>query len=145
MAILLQGCYETLPLQEGPAPTMAGVQLVLNDKGRDELSTKMGSAVDRIEGTITAQNSSTYTIAVSEVYTLGGSTAKWSGESVTIAKEGTGGYRIHRFNETRTIVLAVAITAAVVVFFATSGLVGSGGGNSPTSPTQPGQTQLIHP
>jgi hypothetical protein len=145
MAILLQGCYETLPVQEGPAPTMAGVQLVLNDKGRDELSTKLGNAVDKVEGTITGQNSTTYTIDVSEVYTLGGPSAKWSGEAVTIAKEGTSGYRIHRFNETRTIILAAAITAAVVVFFATSGLGSSGTGNGPNTPPNGNQTQLIHP
>src|SRR6185437_13463650 len=73
MAILLQGCYETLPLQEGSPPETAGVQLVMNDKGRVEVSTMLGGEVDKVEGTLVAQNSASYTLAVSQVYTLGGS------------------------------------------------------------------------
>jgi hypothetical protein len=136
MALLLQGCYETLPMQqEGPAPTMIGVQLVLNDKGRDEVSNVLGSAVDKVEGTITSQTSTSYTIAVSQVYTLGGPSSKWSGEAVTIAKEGTSGFRVHQFNKTRTIVLAAVITAAIVVIFVSAGLVATGTGGAPTSPS----------
>jgi hypothetical protein len=118
--------------QEGPAPTMIGVQLVLNDQGRVEVSNTLGSAVDRVEGMVTAQTSTTYTIAVSEVYTLGGSSSKWSGEAVTIAKDGTSGFRVHQFNKTRTIVLAAVITAAIIVIFVSAGLVANGTGGPPT-------------
>jgi hypothetical protein len=113
------------------------VQLVLNDKGRVAVSDKLGSAVDKVEGTITAQNSDSYTIAVSQVYQIGGNTSKWNGEPVTIAKEGTMGYRIHRFNQKRTVVLAVAIVAAVTVFLVTTGLKGSGTGDSSSGPGGP--------
>jgi hypothetical protein len=140
MAMLLQGCYETLPLQEGPPPATAGVQLVLNDKGRDEVSTTLGSAVDRVEGTIIAQNSSSYTIAVSDVYTLGGGSSKWSGEKVSIAKDGTTGYQVHRFNSTRTVVLAAIITGAAVAFLVGAGLRGSGVGSQSGPSPQPGLT-----
>jgi hypothetical protein len=126
LALLLQGCYETLPLQQGPPPTAAGVQVVLNDKGRVAVSDKLGSAVDKVEGMITSQNQDSYTIAVSEVYQMGGNSSKWSGEPVTIAKDGIVGYQIHRFNQTRTVVLAVAVTVAAVVFLVTVGLKGSG-------------------
>ena len=132
LALLLQGCYETLPLQQGPPPATAGVQLVLNDKGRLAVSEKLGGAVDRVEGMITAQNSDSYTLAVSEVYQLGGNSSKWNGEAVTIAKDGTVGYQIHRFNQTRTVVLAVAIVVATVVFLTTTKLIG-GGSDQPTT------------
>jgi len=138
MAMLLQGCYETLPLQEGPPPSTVAVQLVLNDKGRDEISSMLGGAVDKVEGTVIAQNSSSYTMAVAEVYTLGGTSSKWSGEKVTIAKDGTRGYQVHRFNATKTVIVAAAITAAAVVFLVSSGLRGSGGGPPSGPPIQPG-------
>lgn len=140
MAMLLQGCYETLPLQEGPPPATAGVQLVLNDKGRDEVSTMLGSAVDRVEGTLIAQNSGSYTMAVSQVYSLGGSSTKWSGEKVTIAKDGTTGYQVHRFNPTRTVVLAAVITAAAVAFLVGVGLSGTGAGPQDVGIGHSGQT-----
>jgi hypothetical protein len=140
MAILLQGCYETLPLQEGPPPATAGVQLVLNDKGREEVSAMLGSAVDRVEGTVIAQNADSYTLAVADVYTLGGTSSKWNGEKVTIARDGTRGYQVHRFNQTRTIVLAAIITGAAVVFLVTVGLKGFGVGSQGGPGNHSGQT-----
>jgi hypothetical protein len=117
------------------------VQLVLNDKGRVAVADKLGNAVDKVEGTITAQNSDSYTIAVSQVYQLGGASSKWSGESVTIGKEGTTGYQIRRFNQQRTVILAVAIVSAVTVFLVTTGLKASGSGSPPgDGPGQPGQS-----
>lgn len=142
LALLLQGCYETLPLQQGPPPATVTVRLVLNDKGRIEVSDKLGSAVDKVEGMLTAQNSDSYTIAVSEVYQLGGNSSKWNGEAVTIAKDGTVGYQIHRFNQTRTVVLAAALAAAVVVFLVSAGLKGSGSGD--TSSGGSGSTGQTH-
>ena len=127
LALLLQGCYETLPLQQGPPPATVSLQLVLNDKGRVAVSDRLGSAVDRVEGMLTAQNSDSYTLAVSEVYQIGGNSSKWNGESVTIGKDWTDGYRIHRFNQTRTIGLAVALSAAFVAIIVGAGLKGSGG------------------
>ena len=142
MALLLQGCYETLPLQQGSPPASVGVQLILNDKGRVAVGDRLGSAVEKIEGTITAQNSDSYTIAVTQVYQIGGNSSKWNGEAVTIAKDGTDGFRIHRFNQTRTVVLAVAIVVAVTVFLVTVGLKAGGTGDS--SSGLPGSTGQTH-
>jgi hypothetical protein len=102
------------------------VQLVLNDKGRVEVGSQLGSGVDKIEGTLTGQDADSYTLAVSQVYQINGNSSKWAGESVKVAKDGTTGYNIHRFNKTRTLILVAAITAAAVVFLLTTGLVGSG-------------------
>jgi hypothetical protein len=119
--------------------------LVLNDAGRSAVSGRLGNAVDKVEGVLTAQNADSYTLAVSEVYQFGGISSKWNGEPVTIAKDGTVGYQIHRFNQTRTVVLVVAITAAVVVFMVTTKLVGSGSDQTSTSGCPTCQTQRIHP
>jgi hypothetical protein len=128
-------------MQEGAPPTTSGVQLVLNDKGRLDVSGKLGSAVDKVEGTLIAQNSDSYTLAVSQVYQLGGTSSKWSGEQVTILKDGTIGYQVRRFNQTRTIVLAVALTGAAVALLASLGLKGSGTGDlTRNSGAQTGQT-----
>ena len=119
-----------MPLQQGAAPAAAGVQLVLSDKGRAEVEGKLGSAVDKVEGTIISQNSDSYTIAVSQVYLLRGGSSKWNGEQVTVAKDGVTGYQLHRYNQTRTVVLAVARTTAAVVFLASIKLIGGGSDQS---------------
>jgi len=128
LALLLQGCYETLPLEQGAPPVAAGVQLALNDKGRVEVASTLGSGVDRVEGMITSQTSDSYTLAVSQVYQLGGASSKWNGEPVTIPKDGTVGYRIHRFSQQRTVILAVVIVGAAVGFLLSVKLLGNGSG-----------------
>lgn len=136
----MQGCYETLPLQQGSPPSTVSVQLVLNDAGRAAVSVKLGSAVDKVEGMLTAQNADSYTLAVSQVFQLGGNTTKWNGESVTISKDWTVGYQIHRFSKARTIILASAIAAAVIVFLVTARLNGSGGSSDDGGIKSTGQT-----
>jgi len=116
-------------LEQGAAPATAGVQLVLNDQGRVEVANKLGTGVDKVEGTLTSQTSDSYTLAVSQVYQLGGASSKWSGEPVTIRKDGTVGYQIRRFNEQRTIILAVVLAGAAVGFLLTVGLKGNAAGD----------------
>ncbi len=125
-ALLLQGCYTTLPLEQGAPPTSVEVQLLMNDKGRLDVSQKLGSAVDKVEGVVTAQTSDSYTLAVSRVFQIGGAVSKWNGEVVTISKDGTNGYQLHTYSKSKTVILAVAITAAVVLFLVSVKLIGNG-------------------
>jgi hypothetical protein len=120
-----------LPLEEGAPPTAVTVQLTMNDKGRLDVSQKLGTAVDKVEGVITAQSSDSYTLSVSRVFQLGGNTSKWNGESVTFFKDGTTGYQIHRYSQTKTIVLIAAITVATVLFLMSVKLIGSGSDTNP--------------
>ncbi len=111
----------------------------MNDKGRLAVADKLGGSVDRVEGVVTAQNSDSYTISVTDVYQLNGNSAKWEHESVTISKDGVEGYKIHRFNQARTVVLAAAVTAALVLFVVTAGIkaTGSSATSGPTGPSGP--------
>jgi hypothetical protein len=127
LALLLQGCYQTLPLQQGVPPGAETVQLVLNDEGRVEVASMLGSAVDKVEGIVTGQNAQSYTLSVSRVMQLNGNTSKWSGEKVTVAKNGVDGYQVYRLNKKRTVMLVIAIVVGAVVVFTSLSLAGSGG------------------
>jgi hypothetical protein len=118
-----------MPLEQGATPTTVAVQLVLNDKGRVAVGDKLGGAVDKVEGMVVSQNSDSYTIAVSRVMQLGGNTSKWNGEQVTIAKEGTSGYQVYKYNQARTIVLVAAIAVGAVALLVSLGLKGGGSGS----------------
>jgi len=61
------------------------VQLVLNDKGRVEVGSQLGSGVDKIEGTLIGQDADTYTLSVAYVYQINGNSTKWAGEQVKVA------------------------------------------------------------
>lgn len=132
LALLLQGCYETLPLQQDVAPSAVTVQLVLNDKGRADVSSMLGTAVDKVEGVITEQDAQSYTLSVSRVMQLTGNTSKWAGEKVTIAKDGMQGYQVYRLSQKKTVILVAALVAGVALVFITASLagfsIGGGGG-----------------
>ncbi len=138
--MLLQGCYETLPLQQGPPPTVETVQLTLNDKGRVTVADKLGTGVSKVEGTIRSQDAQSYSLAVSHVWQQNGSTSTWNGELVSIAKDATDGYQIRRYNKTRTLALVGAITVAVVVFFLSTKLIGGGTDPNKDPGGNPGQS-----
>ena len=131
-SVLLQGCYESLPLQQGAAPAARRVELVLNDEGRVGLRSKLGPAVDRIEGEIVSQDTGSYTISVFHLRQMNGNSATWTGEQVAVAKEYTIGYQLRQLNKARTTFLAAGVTVALFfIFFGKSLNIGGGGPGSP--------------
>jgi len=137
-SLLLQGCYSSLPLQEGPAPTAQRVVLSLNDQGRAALSQQLGTAVDRIEGEILSENEGGYAVSVFHVSQLNGNSATWNGEHVTVAKSQISGFQLRRLNRTRTALLAAGVTVGVVALFFGRSLLGFGGGTDDSGSTGPG-------
>lgn len=134
-SLVLQGCYESLPLRQGTAPTAVRVEFVLNDQGRAALSDKLGPAVQKIEGEVVDQNDGSYVLSVYRVTSFDGNSAAWTGERVNVAKEQTSGYQVRRLSRTRTTLLAAGVLAGVtLVFFGKS--LGIGGG-SETVPGPP--------
>jgi len=143
LALLLQGCYETLPVQQGVPPSVVTVQLIMNDKGRAEVSSMLGTAVNKVEGIITEQSDRSYTLSVSRVMQLNGNTSKWSGEKVTVAKDGVDGYQVYRLSQKRTIILVAALVVGVALVFITASLSGGSTGSTVTNPVTPPQSQRI--
>lgn len=140
-AVVLQGCYESLPLQQGVAPETGRVELVLNDQGRAALSERLGPMVQKVEGQMLSQQADAYTLSVVRVSQLDGNTAMWNGEQVTLLKVHTVGFQVRQLNKARTIGLAAAVTAAVVFVFFGKALTG-GGTDDKTQPPDGGQPVL---
>jgi hypothetical protein len=82
------GCYAYAPLD-----TTTGVQagehvaVEITDRGRAELSDRLGSGVLRLEGTLTQSDSVDLVLNVWRVAHFSGQTERWSGESVRIKRE----------------------------------------------------------
>jgi len=124
----VQGCYESLPLQQGPAPAVERVELVLNDQGRAALAERLGPMVGKVEGQIFSQDDGSYTISVYHVRQLNGTSTTWNGEQVNVRKEHTIGYQIRKLNRTRTAIVAgAAVVGTVLIFFGKELGLGGGG------------------
>ncbi|HVZ48932.1 MAG TPA: hypothetical protein VG916_09125 [Gemmatimonadaceae bacterium] len=127
-ALLLQGCYETLPMQQGVAPVAERVVLTLNDQGRVGLASKLGPAVDKVEGAVQQANADAMDLKVIRVTQIGGSSSLWNGERVSVQKDFIAGYAIRRLSRTRTALLVGGVTVGMLAFiFGKSLLLGGGG------------------
>jgi hypothetical protein len=111
------GCYQYAPLD-----TSAGVQagehvaVDITDRGRAELSDRLGSGVLRLEGTLTRADSSDLVLNVWRVAQISGPTSRWSGESVSLKREYASRVQTRTLNRGRTYLFAGAVGVGFVLF-----------------------------
>ena len=122
------GCYVYPPVVTTPSPG-AELRLDLNDRGRAALGTLVGPAAMNVEGVLKSPPDTAYVLGVTSVTYLRGQANRWSGESLTVAKDYVANTTQRTFSQTRTW-LTVAVAAAAVVALAVSVRL-SGGGNPP--------------
>ncbi len=111
---------------------MAGreVAVELNDRGRLLVGSRMGEAVLRVDGRIVSSSETDVTLSVSRTVLLQGSSVVWTGEEVTIPREGLRGYRVREFSRARTVFLTAGLVLLVGAVVAGFGIIGVlGGGN----------------
>lgn len=133
------GCYKYAPL-DSSAGVQAGehVAVEITDRGRAELSDRLGSGVLRLEGTLTRTDSVDIVMNVWRVAQINGPTSRWSGESVRLRREYTSGMQTRTLNRGKTVMLAGAAVAGVVLFTRQFELFGfSVGGDDEPEPPPP--------
>lgn len=133
------GCYQYSPLD-----TSTGVQagehvaVEITDRGRAELSDRLGSGVLRLEGTLTRTDSVDLEMNVWRVASLRGPTSRWSGESIRFKREYASKVQTRTLNRAKTFAVAGAAVVGIVVFTRQFGLfgfsVGGDGGEEPPPP-----------
>lgn len=137
------GCFSYAPLD-----TSTGVQagehvaVEITDRGRAELSDRLGTGVLRLEGTLTRSDSAELVMNVWRVAQIGGATARWSGESVRFRREYASSVQTRTLNRGKTYVVAGAAVVGLVMFTREFGLLGSwAGGGDDTPPPPPASSR----
>ena len=128
LATALTGCHTYLPPQDQVPVTGREIAVELNDRGRLLVVPQLGEAVLRVHGTLVASTDSTVTISVSRTVQLQGSSALWTGESVTIPVTGVRGFRLREFSQKRSVAMAVGVAGALAVVAPRLKIVGGGNG-----------------
>lgn len=121
-------CHQYLPLQESVPQGRAGesIGVVLNDRGRLLVGDRLGESVDRVVGQLVSDTGSTITLSVSSTLSLRGSHSVWTGEEVSIPKEGIRGYQERQFSRGRTTALSLGLVLAMVAAAGVITLVAGG-------------------
>ena len=128
LATALTGCHTYLPPQDQVPVTGREIAVELNDRGRLLVVPQLGESVLRVHGTLVASTDSTVTMSVSRTVQLQGSSALWTGESVTIPVTGVRGFRLREFSQKRSVAMAVGVAGALVVVAPRLKIVGGGNG-----------------
>ena len=132
------GCYSYVPLD-----TSTGIEagehiaVEITDRGRAELSDKLGSGVLRLEGTLTGTDSVDLVMDVWRVQQVGGPTARWSGETVRFRREYASNVQARTLNRGKTYLVAGAAVAGLIVFSKSLGLFGFSTGGEDSGPQPP--------
>lgn len=127
------GCYQYTPLDTSTG-VRAGEHVAVHftDRGRTELSERLGQGVLRLEGTLTRTDSTEMEMNVWRVAQIGGSTARWSGESVRFRREYASMVLTRNVNRGKTYLVAGAAVVGLVMFTRSFDLFGfSVGGDDP--------------
>lgn len=128
LAAALTGCHTYLPPQDQVPVLGREIAIELNDRGRLLVVPQLGEAVLRVQGTLVASTDSTVTMSVSRTVQLQGSSALWTGESVTIPITGVRGFRLREFSQKRSVAMAVGVAGALAVVAPHLKIVGGGNG-----------------
>lgn len=113
-------CYSYAPLQTAAPAQPKEIGVVINDRGRTLLADRIGALVDRIDGRIVSIDSQNLVMNVYKVTDLRGTASTWTGERVTIPREGILGFRERKLSKLKVLVLVGVAALAIVAVLRTS-------------------------
>ncbi|HEX6944452.1 MAG TPA: hypothetical protein VF128_16110 [Gemmatimonadaceae bacterium] len=137
------GCFQYAPLDTS-SRMQAGehVAVEISDRGRTELSDRLGTGVLRLEGTLTRTDSAELVMNVWRVSQIDGATMRWSGESVRFKREYASRVQSRTLNRGKTILVSGAAVAGLVLFTRQFELFGfSTGDDSPGDSIPPASSR----
>jgi hypothetical protein len=132
-SLLVNGCAAYVPLGPRPAPGPATVRLSLTDAGRAEALGSLGSQIVSLEGELRSVSDSTVTLAVSEIGRVAADNQSVPVQTVAVPLRLIERVDRKKIMVGRSLLLAAAITGAVVWI----GLQAGHGSVSLGRPTQP--------
>lgn len=122
------GCYSYLPIQETAPAVGQQVGVILTDEGRQMVGDRLGSLVERVDGTLLSATESAISLSVDRTYSLRGTESIWSGEQVEIQKAGIRGFRERQLSKGRTVFLTIGLVVGVAALIAGLSLAVGGRG-----------------
>jgi hypothetical protein len=115
----LQACYEYAPIATSTLPVGQQVELQITDRGRVGLGDRFGPGVQQIFGRVVSEQGNDVVISVKSVTNISGESTQWSGDTTRVDRSFVATIRGRQVSTTRTVLLAVGATAAVVILAST--------------------------
>jgi hypothetical protein len=124
-------CYTYGAVREGQLTPGTRAAFALSDRGRASLGEQIGPSVLQVEGTVLQDTGDAYTVRVSSIRSIDGSTSRWGGERITINHGDVASIRRRDFSKGKTAAVIGTVATGVVVFALTRNISIFGIGRSP--------------
>lgn len=134
---LLAACYTYSPVAVTPEPETR-VAVLLSDQGRVDASSQIGSQASRVEGSVVSTSDTGYLLAVSGVKPIRGAWVKWTGETVSLRRDGVASLYERRLSKSRTALFVAGVTGALATAVFGFDLLGIGNDRLDTVPNPGG-------
>jgi len=115
LLVLQTGCYTYLPMQTSVPVTGKRIAVVLNDRGRAMIGDKLGSAMEKADGLLVKTDESSVTLEVYRTTDMKGNEATWTGERVTLPRDGVSGYQERMLSKKKSALFVGAVLVGVTV------------------------------
>lgn len=131
-ALALQmGCHVYLPVQESVPSLGQSVSVELNDRGRLMMSGRLGESVLRVEGMLVDSSETAVVLGVARTVQMQGSSVVWTGEQVTIPREGVRHFQRRQFSKSRSLMLTAGVVLVVGAVISGLSVLSVAGGRNP--------------
>lgn len=129
----LSGCFHYVPVNHSATPNGIDVSVAITDRGRVELSPRLGHGVQRLRGQLLESTDTSLVLSVTSVqYVDTNVPAVWPTERMEITRDFVSDVRERRLSRSRTGIAAALLIAAAVAVSAMA-ITGFGGGGGERS------------
>jgi hypothetical protein len=128
-ALLLCGCYASVPIEVARAQPGTKLRIGLTDAGADSLARYLGPGVQTVDGKLLQNSDSGLSLGVTQISMRSGIEQYWKGETVVLPKYSLATVEQRKLSRPRTLLLSGAIIAALTTV-KLAGVGGNAGGRT---------------
>ena len=135
LALVLSGCYVTVPVSQSTLQPGDRVRVQLTDQGADDLSRYLGPNVSTVDGRLVQNSDGVLALSVTSVALRSGEEQYWKGEQVTIPRTTVANVQGRKLSYWRSGLIGAAVLAGALSIGLVSGSSSGGsGGHGPPAP-----------
>ncbi len=135
--LLLNACFQSVPVSTGSPSVNREVVVELNDRGSLELAPMLGAQLKEVQGRVVSFENGVYQVSVTQTVSRGGIETLWRGENAAIKSDYVRQLQQRTLDKKRTTILTVIIVAGAFLLATAfgftpgvDGLIGGGGGGT---------------
>jgi hypothetical protein len=134
--LLLNACYQSVPVSTGVPSVEREVVVELNERGSLDLAPLLGAQLKEVHGRVVSFSNGIYELSVSQTVSRGGVETLWRGENASIRSDYVRQLQQRELDGKRTTIVTVATVTGVLLLGTifgfvpgVDGLIGGGGGS----------------